>query len=131
MILPHGETPMTQSPHVTRRRFLGTTAGVAGAMMFMPHAKVRGANDRLRVAVVGCGGQGRGHVGRFAGTDGVQIVAVCDPDLTLMDRAVEDRDGIAKVQDYRKLLEDDSIDAVVLATPNHWHALGTIMACQA
>ncbi|MEX0741824.1 MAG: Gfo/Idh/MocA family oxidoreductase, partial [Phycisphaeraceae bacterium] len=115
---------------LTRRRFMATSAAVAGGLMLTPGAQVRGANDRIRVGIVGCGGRGKGNVGWVNEVPGVSVVAVCDPDTTHMDQASKDRD-YKKYQDYRDLLADDSIDAVVIATPNHWHALATIMACQA
>jgi predicted dehydrogenase len=98
-----------------------------------------GANDRLRVAVVGLGGRGRkSHCGalRQLAAENVEIAALCDCDEDRMNttaRECEKESGKkpALYVDYRKLLDDKSIDAVSLATPNHWHALETIWACQA
>jgi len=107
-------------------------AATAATSVFclMPGSRVLGANDRIGIAIVGCGGRGRTSFNQFNRRDGAEVVAVCDPDLQRMDNVAGER-SVAKYQDYRKLLEDKAVDAVVLSTPNHWHALGTIMACQA
>jgi predicted dehydrogenase len=102
-------------------------------------ASVRaGANDRLRVAVVGLGGRGRNHLEalhELAG-ENVELAALCDCDEGALGRSAAAREKLSGKQpagytDLRKLLDDRSIDAVTFATPNHWHALGTIWACQA
>lgn len=124
-----------------RRQFLSTSA-LAGACTLAAPAIARAAasaNNRIRVAVVGLGGRGRvSHCGALYQMDkeNVEIAAVCDCDenrIRMTVEAVEKRTGKkpATFTDYRKLLEDKSIDAVSLATPNHWHALETIWACQA
>jgi len=93
---------------------------------------VFGANDQVRVAVIGCGTMGGSHIGNFSRLPGVRVVAVSDPDLRRMDeRSSKLPYAVAKHQDFRHILDDKSIDAVVVATPNHWHALMAIMACQA
>jgi hypothetical protein len=95
--------------------------------------------DKIRVAVMGCGGRGGSHVDAFAGTKGdTVVVAVCDPDQKRMEgfaKKVKDRQPNMPEprmeRDIRKLLDDKSIDAVSIATCNHWHALGSIWAIQA
>ncbi len=99
--------------------------------------KVPGPNDVLRVAVVGVNGRGMAHVGGFAALkESCVVAAICDADQNVYEKArkaVETRTGKAPVfyQDYRKLLQDKSIDVISIATPNHWHSLGAIWAIQA
>jgi predicted dehydrogenase len=95
-------------------------------------------NSQLRVAVVGVNGRGMSHVGAFAGNNKLNIVVthICDADSGVIGKAmkaVEDKQKKAPKfeQDIRKLLEDQSIDIVSIATPNHWHALAAIWAMQA
>jgi predicted dehydrogenase len=95
-----------------------------------------GANDRVNLGFVGVRGRGRDLYGYFGGLEGVRIAALCDIDKNVLaERAadVEKRFGgqPAVYQHQLDLLENKDIDAVVIATPNHWHALGTIWACQA
>ncbi len=102
-------------------------------------AAVRGLaspNDTVRMAVVGCGGRGQSHVAAWSAMPNVEIVALCDVDESHIAAKLKylDSKGAKKPAtyvDYRKLLEDKTIDAVSLATPNHWHTLQTIWACQA
>jgi hypothetical protein len=95
-----------------------------------------GANDRVRVAVVGLRGWGFEHVEQYAAIPGVEIAAVCDVDENILRKRLADMEkmGLPAPQsfgDVRKLLEDSSLDAVSIATPNHWHSLIAIWACQA
>ncbi len=102
-------------------------------------SEAKGANDRLRIAVLGINGRGKSHIGEIMGLAekaNVEVVALSDPDMNIMqERAKEFREKYGKTvrieQDFRKIYDDKSIDAVTLATPNHWHALQTIWACQA
>jgi len=95
-----------------------------------------GANDRIRVAVVGLHGRGKSHIRAFSASTDSEVVALCDVDRkVLAQRANELRRQTGKTpktfQDVRKLLADDAVDVVSIATPNHWHALLTVWACQA
>jgi flagellar basal body rod protein FlgC len=131
-----------------RRQFikktaLGTTGITLGASTLAFSAKsynsIKGANDRINVSVIGVRGQGFGHLRRWAGmakSDNVYVKTVCDVDENLF------AERVSKVQeiqgekpgtevDMRKVFEDPDIDVVSFATPNHWHALGTIWAVQA
>ncbi len=95
-----------------------------------------GANERIRVACVGVRGRGMEHVNGFLKQGNVEVTAICDVDSNVVGpamRVVEDKTGKrpAFVQDYRRILADRTIDVVSLATPNHWHALQTIWACEA
>lgn len=112
---------------ITRRNFVKGAVAASTVYSLMP-SSVLGANDRVNVGVIGVGGKGSGHVKGFGRIDNVEVVAVSDPDLTHMD--IEGYSG-AKHQDLRRLLEMKGIDAVVIATPDHWHCLAAIMACQA
>jgi predicted dehydrogenase len=110
---------------MNRRVFLGAAAGAAFA-----------ASDKINVAVIGVRGQGRGLAARFAAQPDVTIRCLCDVDPRVYERcakAVEERSGARPplVGDLRRVLDDKSIDAVVIATPDHWHAPATILACEA
>jgi predicted dehydrogenase len=98
--------------------------------------RVIGANDTVRVAVAGIHGRGVSHIDGFGGLDKVQVTYLVDPDSSLFEsrsKRVEAKGGTRPqcVQDIRKALEDPNIDAVSVATCNHWHSLITIWACQA
>ncbi len=107
----------------------------AGAALLAPQ-RVLGANDRVRVAVVGLRGRGLDHIKRIKQTPGVELAAVVDVDENVIAARLGDIEklGMAKPAtfgDIRKMLEDHSIDAITVATPNHWHSLMGIWACQA
>jgi predicted dehydrogenase len=93
-------------------------------------------NDTVRVACVGLRGRGKSHINAFSNMPNVEIVAFCDVDEKVLGERIAGMEKAGKKRpagysDLRKLLEDKSIDAVSIATPNHWHALQTIWACQA
>jgi predicted dehydrogenase len=102
-------------------------------------SSAKGANDRIRVAVLGVNGRGKSHISEIMGLSSqanVVVTALSDPDMKILERrAKEFRETYGKTviveQDFRKLYENKDIDAVTLATPTHWHALQTIWACQA
>lgn len=134
-----------------RREFLNTSVkaggGVLAAPAFIENLVGSSPNDRINVAVVGISGDrprergmidGRGmdHVRGYAQLPNVRVTALCDVDERLFPSAVAETEELygatPKTEvDYRNLLEDDSIDVVSLATPDHWHALQTVWACQA
>ena len=108
----------------------------AGLALATPFSRAQGANDDIRVAVVGVGGQGGGHMNYFSGCQGARLVAICDPDKDHLESKAKDfesRGGgtLKTYSDVRELLDDKEVDAITSATPNHWHALVTIWACQA
>jgi predicted dehydrogenase len=113
----------------SRREFLKTTA--ASLAMLTSAGRVLGANEDIRVAVIGLGGKGKQHAGVFSGLPGVRLVALCDVDPKRLEDQVNRFDGVFSATDPRKVLERKDIDAVVIATPDHWHALLAIWACQA
>jgi predicted dehydrogenase len=109
--------------------------GAVVASLLAP-SRVLGANDRVRVAVIGMRGRGFDHIKRLKELPNVEIAAVCDIDENVTAKRLADFEGFglrkpATFVDVRKLLEDKSIDAVTIATPNHWHSLMGIWACQA
>jgi predicted dehydrogenase len=108
----------------------------AGLVLAAPYSKVRGANNDIRIAVVGVGGQGGNHLDYFSKIEGARVVALCDADEDHVNRRAETFEKnyqrkIERYVDVRKLLENKDIDAITIATPNHWHSLITIWACQA
>lgn len=120
-----------------RRAFLKTSAVAAASLATAASAKkVLGANDRIRIAVVGVRGRGWDHVRGYKPIPGVEIAYFCDVDENVLNKRLADAEamGIPKPQTYvdvRKLLEDKNVDAVSIATPNHWHSLIGIWAAQA
>ncbi len=131
---------MSKAKDLNRRAFLGSGAAgltAIGGMGFLARPeKALGANGRVRLAICGLRGRGMDHARNFSKIQNVQIAAVCDVDDNVMREklAQMDKMGIPKPATYvdvRKLLEDKSIDAVSIATPNHWHTLLAIWACQA
>jgi len=121
-----------------RRDFLKTAgkAATIGAATLALGGRVLGANDRVRVAIVGLRGRGHDHLRGFAHVPGTEIAAFCDIDESVLAQRMGDAQkmGLAKPKSYgdiRKLLEDKDIDAISIATPNHWHSLMGIWACQA
>jgi predicted dehydrogenase len=119
---------------IQRRNFM-KSGFLSGAALLLPHSRVLGANNDIRIAVVGIRSKGKEHIELFRQTPGVRIVALCDVDKDILDegaRKFKDRgEKIDLYADVRKLLEDKNIDALVVATPNHWHSLIGIWSCQA
>ena len=118
---------------VSRRNFLKTSLVVVAGSALSPRtwSQVPGANDAVRVAVVGLHGRGQGHLAEFAKLRGVRIAALCDVDRRVLEAVAAKHPGAATYQDIRRLLESREVDAISIATTNHWHALATIWACQA
>lgn len=112
----------------TRRHF-ARTAGAAAAASY---SRILGANERVRMGFIGVGNRGDQVHEAFLEFADSQTVAVCDLRDDYMDNAVRKSRGTPnKYKDYRRLLEDKDVDAVVIATPDHWHALMFIDACNA
>ncbi|MCA9268504.1 MAG: Gfo/Idh/MocA family oxidoreductase, partial [Planctomycetales bacterium] len=112
---------------LNRRTFLQQSAAASSALAlpyFVPSSAF-GANEKIITGHVGVGGQGNSNLGGFGSTIG----AVCDVDANRLAAAVK-KTGAKPYGDYRELLERDDIDAVVVSTPDHWHAIVTIHACQ-
>lgn len=123
------------SSAIPRRSFLRTSALAAAGAALPARAwgRVLGANGDLRVAVIGLNGRGQNHVQSLAKIAGVRIAALCDADTAVLDKAKATL-GLGDVKTYvdiRELLADGTVDAVTIATPNHWHSLAAIWAMQA
>ncbi len=94
--------------------------------------QVAGANGDVRVAVVGLNGRGKNHLASLRALKGVRVVALCDADTAVLEKAAASLGGGVKTHtDIRELLASPGIDAITIATPNHWHSLMGIWACQA
>ncbi|MDZ7725324.1 MAG: Gfo/Idh/MocA family oxidoreductase [candidate division KSB1 bacterium] len=123
-----------ESRYVNRRQFVKTTA-LASAAAFVPAAAL-GANDRINVALIGCRNKGFGILKDSLGYDDARCTAMCDVDRSVLDeRAAEVQKTFGQkpklYNDYRKMLEQKDIDAVIIGTPDHWHCLQLVDAVQA
>jgi Oxidoreductase family, NAD-binding Rossmann fold len=124
-----------ESIKMTRRDFhKSATLGVAG--LTMPAGpgprSVMGANDRITIGLIGSGGMGQADLRDFLHTSQVDCVAIADPYEPNLDAGVMLTNGAAKrYKDFREILDRKDIDAVIVATPDHWHAIAMIMACEA
>ena len=142
---PNTNSGMIQSHLLSRRSFMEKSAVAAAAVPIMTGAlKPRyasgqtgvGPNDRIRVALIGSGGMGRGDLDTFLRNAEVDCAVICDVDDAMIAKGVS---GVANkrdkapdtVKDFRRVLDRKDVDAVIVATPDHWHALPTVMACQA
>lgn len=123
------EALIVMSTPTTRRFFLGA-ATAASAM------RVWGANDRINVAIVGLGGRGRGHVNVYSGIPDARVMGLCDVNQAARERSqtiLKNNTGetTREFEDMRDAFADPDVDAVSIATPNHWHALSAIWAMNA
>ncbi|MGI6455123.1 MAG: Gfo/Idh/MocA family protein [bacterium] len=120
-----------------RRTFLKNTAGAAATVgLLIKTSNVFSANEKIRHAVVGLNGRGNDHIRGFAGLKNVEVVALCDVDEKVLNKRYEEHKerlspDCRKYVDYREMLENKDIDTVSIATPNHWHSIQGIWACQA
>jgi len=125
-----------------RRDFLKTSLLSAASFSVLPawaagkpQANVIGANEVIRFAVIGFNGRGRSHIQEMRQAPGTRLVALCDVDRKILDREIASCDkrgeNVRGYTDMRPLFENKDIDVVTFATPNHWHALGSIWAVQA
>ena len=118
---------------LSRRDFLKRTGLGAAALSFsaLSWSRAAGANDTIRVAQIGFRSQGGGHIATLSKIKGVRVVALCDVDSQVLTRKARDLGDVKSYNDIRELLDNKEVDAVSIATPNHWHALATVWACQA
>ena len=111
----------------SRRRFLGLSLATAAS-----YSRVSGANERVRVGLIGCGGRGRYVAGFMSEAPDAEFVAVADVCEAQAQSAKQWAGGdAAAYSDFRRVLERKDVDAVLVATPDHWHADVTVLACQA
>ena len=135
----------------TRRKFIATamTGALASAAAPLAFAEEKtisepmilqrgavGANDRIRIAILGVNSRGMDHVASIMKQENVTIATLCDPDMNVLRakaKILEEKfnQKVAIEQDFRKVLDDKNIDAITVASPNFWHALHGIYACQA
>jgi predicted dehydrogenase len=121
---------MSLSNPTTRRFFLGAVTAAAAT-------RVWGANDKINVAIIGLGGRGSNHLTIYPRLPDARVAGLCDIDQAARERAQATLQKIAggekakEFEDMREAFADPGIDAVSIATPNHWHALAAIWACKA
>jgi len=121
---------------VSRRSFLqATAAAVVARPVFGSTARIQGANDRIRVGLIGTGGRGSMLARFFTHHEDCELVAACDVAGSRLDRFFSEWTGPAaapeRYEDYRKVLDRSDVDAVIVATPDHWHGPMTVDACAA
>ena len=121
---------------LTRRDFLSASAKAAAIAPALSGAAAPGANEKVRVGLIGCGGMGRGDLATFFQNPEVDCPIVCDIDDAQIAKAVglvekERGNRPDTVKDFRRVIDRDDVDVVLVATPDHWHALPTVHACQA
>ncbi len=116
-----------------RRQFIQQVAGTAlVSATALSGARILGANDRVNIGLIGCGGRGRADADLLRQLSDVKVVAVCDVYEPHAEAAKTGAgSGCRSYGDFRRLLEQRDIDAVLVATPDHWHAAITMLACQA
>ena len=115
---------------IDRRNFLTTTAAI-GVMSSLGPSRAMAANDEINIGFISCGSRARGLMGQFKGVEGVNIAAICDPDESRVGSVGQNYPRAKRFTDLRKLLDEESVDAVVVATCNHWHCLAAIWAMEA
>jgi predicted dehydrogenase len=114
----------------SRRKFLLSAAAGASALA-LPTRRVLGANDTINLGFIGVGARGAFSAKWFSEIPGVRVAAVCDPDEQHMAACQAQFPQARKIRDLRRLVEDKDVDAVVISTCNHWHALAAVWACEA
>ncbi|MDP8245613.1 MAG: Gfo/Idh/MocA family oxidoreductase [Candidatus Hinthialibacter antarcticus] len=124
---------MSNQQH-TRRDF-HKTLGASLALGVAPAINVIGANERINIGVIGCGGRGQYDLSLFLRDENVRALAICDVDQERIDQTRKDKlkgdSSVKAFKDFRDLLEINEIDAVIIGTPDHWHAIPFVRACEA
>src|SRR5215471_3143693 len=123
---------------VNRRYFLGASAAALAAPLLRAEDKKVAANDKVRVALVGCGGMGRANLHDFMRIPEFEIVGLCDPDPGHIQDALNDvkkanrpTEQVKTESDFRRVVDRKDLDAVIVGTPDHWHCYVLIAACAA
>ncbi|MHC4251544.1 MAG: Gfo/Idh/MocA family protein [Planctomycetota bacterium] len=123
---------MKRPAGISRRSFLKGAAAGGAAAFLSPARRVLGANNTVRVAIIGTGNMGGSHIRHFDGLKDVEVVALCDVDSKRMEGAARKlKRKVALEKDLRKIFDMKDVDAVCIATPNHWHVPAAILACEA
>ena len=127
--------------NTSRRDFLATSAAASGSLLLTgtrASGAVDGASNRVRIAVAGLNGRGQSHLGGWLGQNNVEVAYVIDPDADVLakrmqslEKRTEGKFQTKAISDVREALDDKSVDAISIATPNHWHSLMTIWGAQA
>ncbi len=122
--------------HVSRRGFLGSATVATVAAITRTSAAKAAASERVNICIIGVRGRGSGLGRNFAALANAQITHICDVNQSLLAPYAREIESVQKssprpLTDLRRALDDPSIDAIVVATPDHWHALATIWGCQA
>ena len=119
-----------------RRRFLKNSAvgATAAGVLSLEQVAKASSGERVRVGIMGAGGRALSLINSFARNSHAEIVAIADIDSRRLPQALETVNKIEgkkprAEKDFRKLIDDNSIDALVVGTPDHWHAIPTILAC--
>ncbi|RMF39132.1 MAG: gfo/Idh/MocA family oxidoreductase [Planctomycetota bacterium] len=123
--------PNKRTARVSRRDVLKWTAAASAVWTFPAPKSRASANDEIRVGFISCGSRAGQHLGVFKSMPEVRVTALCDPDGKRVEGAAKQVPGAKKFSDLRALLDDQQIDAVVIASCNHWHCLASIWAMQA
>src|SRR3990172_635551 len=121
---------------ITRRTFVKSSLAASAAFSVLPGGRAASPNERILIGVMGLGGRGSYLAQAFAKRKDAEIAWLCDPDSRRLDgarKAVETAQGRAPRvgQDFRRILDDQNVDVLVNATPDHWHALGGILSSHA
>src|ERR1043166_3435792 len=122
--------------HITRRTFIQSSAALAASLPALSWGRILGANDRLNIGVIGTGGQGTYHVDNFMGIsskENLMVTRVCDVYRRRLNNAISKIKGndASGTMEYERILDDKDINAVLIATPDHWHTKIAIEAMQA
>src|SRR5215210_7581978 len=118
------------NPSMTRRTF--TKAAAITTFTAASYSRVYGAGDTVRLGFIGCGNRGDQLIDAFNAANGALPTSFCDLNDEYLRNAEQKSAGLrSRTKDYRNLLDQKDLDAVVIATPDHWHALQTVEALQA
>jgi predicted dehydrogenase len=123
---------------VNRRYFLGASGAAMASPLLRADDKKVAANDKVRVALIGCGGMGRANLHDFMRIGDFEIVGLCDPDPKHIEDAMNDvknakrpTELVKTEMDFRRVIDRKDVDVVIIGTPDHWHAYVLIAACAA
>src|SRR5205823_6328041 len=132
-IRPPPSEDSAMSERISRRAFTRQAAAAgAFAALNAAHASARGSNDRVRLGFIGVGNRGDQLLDAFLVHKDAEVAALCDVYEPYLPAAHKKAGGRAKLyHDFRELIDQKDLDAIVIATPDHWHALQFVAACKA